>query len=377
MFGVPQPQGSSGSGSSYNLGQISGVAAGDGYDSDDQNGYDSGDDKGKGKEADSLDQWLNKHSLSRDHIESLQNKLCELPQGDHNNLSNDLQDIENQLTKINPNIPESEKRNLAIMAYNLNSGLVKQNGSDGTKFAMAIPAVMPPPVLNNPATDGTTYDAPFFGDMQSPSSMDRSLEAISNYSAGEPQNLIIMADRLGLLDVVIPIASWYLKKNDNVAENKRSPALPTPVSVPLVNTTNDEDNSGLCKASYPYDPNANIDKEDWMDKAKITGKYRQMLQGANIYGLNPVNIKYNKNNLVVHTELPGGEAGARECFKNLTGVDVPLVVIGEYFDVDKPDGTKIMFRPKEYSKSNAALLNGYNSPSVFLQYILLLLPIFL
>lgn len=122
-----------------------------------------------------------------------------------------------------------------------------------------------------------------------------------------------------------------------------------PVSIYNVNTktiagTSSEDgDSGICKVAVPYFPDSDKIKEPWMYPKKLPGKLEDMISGIELYGLNPVEAKTKKDGtLNIHTELPGGEAAARECFKNLTGEYPPLVVENRY-EIKQP-GRLIQFR---------------------------------
>ena len=124
-------------------------------------------------------------------------------------------------------------------------------------------------------------------------------------------------------------------------------------------TDENSDDSGICKKPNPYFPDDYTNKEDWMQKTKLTGKYKDMLSGIELYGLNPGNVVSDKDILRIDTELPGGELAARECFKNLTdGIEPPLVISAKHYKFTKLDGTVITFRPLGDSGHPKVEING-------------------
>lgn len=126
-------------------------------------------------------------------------------------------------------------------------------------------------------------------------------------------------------------------------------------SIAKTNEAN-EDNSGICKQSHPYLPEAHQVKEDWVFKKDISKKYKDMLYGVEIYGVHPVYVDPKNDYLEVHTQLPGGEDAGRECFKNLTG-EYPPLIIDKIYKLEI-DGKTVSFRPSGNSGHTKVEINS-------------------
>ena len=121
-------------------------------------------------------------------------------------------------------------------------------------------------------------------------------------------------------------------------------------SVSSVSSGNDEQDTGICKVQTIY-------SEDEHNTKNVSANQKLQMQNVSMYGINPGNIRDKNGILSFDTELPGGNAAARECFKNLAGFYPQS--IAENFT--KSDGTIVHYRVLGKSGHSKVEINGKNT----------------
>jgi hypothetical protein len=269
-----------------------------------------------------IDEWLNKkpHNLTDEE-------------------SRKFAKIKSEVDDRYENLPSEARLDLTIRAYNLHNKLESRPDLvlEGTNFAMGIPTmfIVPPSGVAN--TEVPTSDVP---QIPVPRAITKAVETVSEYYHGDDlTKILIIAQELGIVE------------RNKVYEPSSVKAKPAVKS--LATTSEDKDGSGICKVAHPYSPDDEIFKvkEDWMHPRILLEKEKQSLQGVQLYGLNPLGFEDRGGYISVHTELPGEETAARECFKNLTGYEGLVVLIDNKAKFTKPNGDVVMLRSPEASSS--------------------------